>query len=125
MTPNQPVERIAAGQRRLQFRWRLMRRALSFVTFGVLVALLVGCDHRTEFVAPKEADYAVAVAKTYCRTSGIIGDPILQAAQFETQFQTGVWRLELVSVKTPKSDLDCWIIRVTQDGQILTTYGPH
>ena len=78
-------------------------------------------SRRTEFVAPKEADSAVVVAKAYLRTNGIIEQPIVQAAEL----QNGVWRLELVSAKSKKSDLDCWIIRVSQGGQIVTTYGPH
>jgi hypothetical protein len=98
-----------------------MRRAACILIVTISSALFVACQRRTEFVAPTEASYAVAAAKTYLKTNGIIEQPILQAAGL----QDGVWRLELVSAKSKKSDLDCWIIRVSADGKIVTTYGPH
>ena len=98
-----------------------MRRVNCILALAVLSVLLVACQRRTEFDAPKEASSAVEVAKTYLKTNGIIEQPILQAAEL----QDGVWRLELVSAKSKKSDLDCWIIRVSSDGKIVTTYGPH
>jgi hypothetical protein len=98
-----------------------MRRVACILFFATLSVLFVACQRRTEFVAPKEASSAVAVAKTYLRTNGIIAQPILQAAEFHD----GVWWLQLISAKGWHRDLDYWIIRVSPDGQIVTTYGPH
>jgi hypothetical protein len=99
----------------------VMRRVNCILAFAALSVLLVGCPRRTELVAPKEADSAVAVAKTYLKTNGLIEQPILQAAEF----RDGVWRFELVSAKTSRNDLDCWIVRVSPAGQIVSSYGPH
>ena len=98
-----------------------MRKVACILVFATLSVLFVACQRRTEFVAPQAASSAVAVAKTYLKTNGIIEQPILQAAVL----QDGVWRLELVSAESRKSDLDCWIIRVSPSDQIVSTYGPH
>jgi hypothetical protein len=98
-----------------------MRTVVHILAFASLAVFLVACERRAEFVAPKEADSAVSIAKTYLRTNSIIEQPVLQAAEF----RDGVWRLELVSAKTKKSDLSSWIIGVSSNGQIVTAYGPH
>jgi hypothetical protein len=99
----------------------LMCRVICILALVALSVLLVACQRRAEFVAPKEADSAIVVATTYLKTNGIIEQPVLQAAEF----RDGVWRLELVSAKSRKSDLDCWIVRVSSEDQILSSYGPH
>lgn len=110
---------------------RLMRRIICILALPALAVLLVACQQRSDFVAPKAASSAVAAAKMYLKTNGIMEQPILQAAEFEQPvlqaegFEHGVWRLELVSARSKKGDLDCWIIRASPDGQIVFTYGPH
>jgi hypothetical protein len=112
---------IAIGGGSAFFVRRLMRRVICISASAALSVLLIACQRKTEIVAPKEADSAVAVAKMYLKTNGIIDQPILQAAEF----RDGFWRLELVSASSRKSDLNCWIIGVSSNGQIVMTYGPH
>ena len=83
--------------------------------------MFVACNQRTDIVVPKEAEFAVAVAKEYAKTNKLIERPMVQA----TEFRDGVWKVELVSAFTKRSDLSCWIIDVSTNGQIVMAYGPH
>ena len=98
-----------------------MRGITNILFIVVLSVLSVACNRRTDVVVPKEAEFAVEVAKSYAKTNVLIERPIVQTAQF----CDGVWRLELVSIYSKKNSLDCWRVWVSTNGQIVLADGPR
>jgi len=81
----------------------------------ILIVCLIGCSPREpEFVPPKEAALAIAVAKQYAATNGC-----RNATVWGAEFRDGVWVVRLESKREKLAT-----VRVSLDGRVLWYMGP-
>ena len=92
---------------------------VSFCLVAGMLTFVAACDRRSEFIAPKEAEFAVSVAKNYAMTNGW-EQPTLRDAKI----RDGVWTIELLS-KNSRSHLDYVAVHVSSNGQVTWYSAPR
>jgi hypothetical protein len=87
--------------------------------FVAAVISLTACKRQAEFVAPKEAEFAVAAAKGYAETKGW-KHPTLRDAKV----RDGVWTIEMLS-ESSRDSLDYASVQASSEGKVILYGAPR